>query len=341
MGCDSPLKGWKDRETGGITFRRENSFGEKMEVACGSCLGCRLDYRRMWAMRITHEASLYESRHGNSFITLTYRDKYLCTDEELKEGYHVPDDWSLHKSHYQKFLKRLRKAFPRKKGDEIRYYLAGEYGRKCQHGIDVTIRPGCPICNVGRPHYHAILFNCTFDDLEPYQSDGGVIRYTSPKLEKIWKYGFVDVGDCTFNSASYVAGYCIKKMRGINGDDWYMHYDLDGVVTYITPEFVAMSRGNAAYKGQRCGIGAGFYEKYKKEIYHPEGVPVPGTGMVRGVPRYYDDILRDENPIEYEEMKRIRREFMRNNKDEYTDERLLDKHRCKKARLEMKGGGIL
>ena len=46
MGCDSPLKGFRDRDTGGIVFRRENTY-EKMEVACGQCLGCRLDYSRM------------------------------------------------------------------------------------------------------------------------------------------------------------------------------------------------------------------------------------------------------------------------------------------------------
>ena len=32
MGCDSPLKGWRDRDTGGIAFRRERGYGEKMEV---------------------------------------------------------------------------------------------------------------------------------------------------------------------------------------------------------------------------------------------------------------------------------------------------------------------
>ena len=58
MGCDSPLKGFVDRDTGGLTFKREMSNGEKMEVGCGQCLGCNLDYSRMWAMRITHEAAM-------------------------------------------------------------------------------------------------------------------------------------------------------------------------------------------------------------------------------------------------------------------------------------------
>ena len=331
MGCDSPLKGWRDRDTGGLTFKREYSAGEKMEVGCGQCLGCRLDYRRMWAMRIAHESSLYEHNGGNCFITLTFRDKALCTQEQWMKGLHVPDDWSLCKTHFQKFLKRLRKHY---NGKKIRYFYAGEYGRKCKHGIDVD-SVGCPLCNTGRPHYHACLFGHTFEDLEPYESDGGITRYTSPTLERIWGYGFVDVGELTFSSASYVAGYITKKMRGPLADDWYMTYDLNGEVTYISPEFVGMSRGNAAYKGQKCGIGAGWYEQYKDEVFTADGVPVPGHGMVHGVPRYYDEILREEDPVKYEEMKEVRRTFLHEHKEEYTLARLETKHKVKKAKQKL------
>ena len=306
MACDSPLKGWRDRDTGGITFRRERGFGEKMEVGCGQCLGCRLDYRRMWGMRITHEAAMHESDGGNCFITLTFRDKKLCTQEQWEKGLHVPDDWSLCKSHFQKFMKRLRKAFPER---EIRYFYAGEYGRKCKHGIDVE-RIGCPLCNTGRPHYHACIFNHSFTDLVPYESDGGVLRYTSPTLERIWGYGFVDVGDLTFGSASYVAGYITKKVRGPVSDYHYVSYDMNGEITYISPEFVGMSRGNASHKGKKCGIGASWYEKYSSDVFPSNEVPVPGHGVMKGVPRYYDEILREENPSLYEEMKEVRKAFI-------------------------------
>lgn len=84
MGCDSPLKGYRDADTGKLTFRREGTR-EKMDVACGQCLGCRLDHSCMWAMRIVHESSMWDADGGNSFVTLTY-------DNE-----HVPEDWSLKK----------------------------------------------------------------------------------------------------------------------------------------------------------------------------------------------------------------------------------------------------
>ncbi len=180
MPCYSPLKGWKDSETGGIRFRRDGS-SEEMEVACGQCIGCRLDHSRMWAMRIVHELSLYEITGGNCFITLTYRDRVDCTKKQLKGKFFVPDDWSLHRKHFVDFMKRLRKAFAPQK---IRFFMSGEYGAKCKHGIDLECVV-CPLCNLGRPHYHAILFNCNFPDLVSYGGKQDETRYTSPFLERI------------------------------------------------------------------------------------------------------------------------------------------------------------
>lgn len=337
MGCDSPLKGWKDRDTGGIAFRRERGNGEKMEVGCGQCLGCRLDYSRMWAMRCVHESELHEYDGGNCFVTLTYRSPDDCTLEQLEGGYHVPRDWSLNKKHFKDFMKRLRKYFP---DQNIRYFYAGEYGRKCKHGIDVE-RVGCPLCNVGRPHYHALLFNCSFRDLEAYQSDGGIMRYTSPALERIWKYGFVDVGELNFSSASYVSRYIVKKIKGPTGPDHYMSMDEYGVVEFLLPEYVGMSRGNAAYKGEKCGIGAGWLEKYGGDVFPSDEVPVPGAGVMNGVPRYYDEILKDKNPAMWEQLKAQRLAFKREHSEEYSYERLWSKHVCKKARLNEKRGRFL
>jgi hypothetical protein len=313
-----------------------------MEVACGQCLGCRVDYSRMWGMRIVHEAAMWESHGGNCFITLTYRDEKDCDLDQWNAGQHVPKDWSLHKSHMDAFFKRLRK-WEDKRAKRIggaprrfRYFYAGEYGKNCKHGINLEL-VNCPLCNTGRPHFHVCLFNFRFEDLEAYQSNDGIMRYTSPTLAKIWGYGFVDVGELNFASASYTAKYVLKKVRKVQSDHHYMTYDLDGEVTFISPEFVSMSRGNAAYKGQRCGIGASWYEKYKRDIYPSDEVPVPGAGVMKGVPRYYDEILREENPELYEEMKSTRKAFMKEHKEEYTPRRLEAKHKCKKARIELFG----
>lgn len=315
MPCYSPLKGFKDAETGGLTFNRTGAK-EEMEVACGQCIGCRLDRSRMWAMRIVHE-SLHDDSVGNKFVTLTYRPKEECDKKQLERGYHVPDDWSLKKEHFQKFMKRLRQEFPENK---IKYYHCGEYGSICKHGIDLE-KVECPLCNVGRPHYHACLFNIHFDDLEHYATQRGIARYTSPRLEKVWKHGFVDVGDLTFESAAYVARYIMKKINGVNAEDHYTSVDIHGEITKVEPEYATMSNG----------IGKDWYEKYKSDLWPSDEVPVPGSGVFKKVPRYYENRLKLEDEELYEEVKLLRQKFRDENAEEYTPERLWQKYKVKKA----------
>ena len=100
MSCVSPLKGWRNLETGGITFKNPG-HGLKMEVACGQCLTCRVEKSRQWATRIVHEASLYDD---NCFITLTYDDDKM---PRLWTG----GPGTLVKKDFQDFMKRLRKRF--------------------------------------------------------------------------------------------------------------------------------------------------------------------------------------------------------------------------------------
>lgn len=318
MPCYSPLQGWKDRETGGITFRRDGTR-ETMEVGCGQCLGCRLDYSRVWAMRITHEASLYEL---NCFVTLTYRDRLECTEEELLNGYHVPNDWSLNKKHFQDFMKRVRKHFY---PQVVRFFHCGEYGNKCEHRIDLEL-VGCPLCNVGRPHYHAALFNVGFPDREPYGSCNGELRYTSRTLERLWKYGFVDVGELNFESAAYIARYCLKKVTGVRADDHYMKIDLDGVATWVQPEYTTMSR--------RPGIGRDFYTLYRGDMFPSDEVPVPGSGVFKKVPRYYEELFKIEDPLTLEQIKEVRQVFRKEHADEYTPERLMAKYEVRSAAID-------
>ena len=206
MPCYSPLKGYRCGETGRLLFKGANAENY-MEVACGQCIGCRLDNSRMWAARCVHESTMPEHIRGNKFVTLTYRPLEECTKEQKEGGKYIQDRWSLEKSHFQKFMKRLRKS---RTGDKIKFFQAGEYGRICKHGIDLE-KVKCPLCKHGRPHHHALLFNVEFPDLEIYSTKDGVNRYTSKELEKIWGYGFVDVGEVTFQSAAYTARYILKK----------------------------------------------------------------------------------------------------------------------------------
>ena len=327
MACYSPLHGFKDPHTGGLCFDRTGTQ-ETLTVACGLCIGCRTDWAIHWAMRICHEAAMHEYDCGNCFITLTYRDRIECDERQWLMGYHVPQDFSLNARHLELFWKRLRKYLPQK----IKYFAAGEYGRKCKHGIDLS-QHNCPLCNTGRPHYHACVFNCMFDDLEPYQTDGAITRYTSPTLESIWKYGFVDVNELNFQTASYVARYCLKKVVGVLADEHYTSVDLDGEITFIRPEFVRMSRG--ARRGAR-GLGYEWFERFETDVFPSDEVPVPGKGVVKGVPRYYQEIFKEKYPEMWEEIRSVRREFLRQHKDDYTPERLMDRYKVHLARNKEK-----
>jgi hypothetical protein len=183
MACYRPLRAYapaSGRNAEGklhISFKRKIGY-EPIWLPCGQCIGCRLERSRQWAMRIVHEAQMYDR---NCFVTLTYDDEYL------------PKDGSLNKRDFQLFMKRLRKRY----GAGIRYYQCGEYGEL-----------------LGRPHHHAILFNFDFDDKVLWSVRDGVRLYRSASLEQLWPHGYSTIGDVTFESAAYVARYCTKKITG-------------------------------------------------------------------------------------------------------------------------------
>lgn len=151
---------------------------------CGQCMPCRLNRRRIWTHRIMLESVQYTD---NAFVTLTYSDDNL------------PADGSVNPVHTQKWLKRLRKAFPAR----LRFFLVGEYGDASE-----------------RPHYHAALFNypaCVYG-----QSTYSLRRVSCcapcDLIQKTWGLGHVYLGQLTSDSAGYMAGYVTKKMTS-SGDD--------------------------------------------------------------------------------------------------------------------------
>lgn len=98
MTCFHPIQAYRDGD-GPVLFH-DTGKGRPIKIPCGQCIGCRLERSRQWAMRCVHEASLHLD---NCFITLTYNDQ------------HIPSDAGLRLRDYQLFMKRLRKAYPKKK----------------------------------------------------------------------------------------------------------------------------------------------------------------------------------------------------------------------------------
>lgn len=187
MACFHPLPAWYARRVNpsgkrGITFSLADGFKDKpLQVPCGKCVGCRLEYARQWAVRCMHESRLYDS---NSFVTLTYSDDELPYS---KSG--VP---TLRPRDFTLFMKRLRLEFP-----DTRYFQCGEYGE-----------------NTLRPHHHALLFNLDFPDKRKHSGGGASpVLYVSKTLERLWPYGHASIGAVTFESAGYVARYNLKGVK--------------------------------------------------------------------------------------------------------------------------------
>lgn len=260
MPCFKPLSAWSyySSEDGKrkIAFGRHDSVdtAKTLDLPCGQCIGCRLERSRRWAVRLMHEASLHEK---NSFLTLTYDEK------------HVPLDGSLNVKHFQDFMKRLRKA----SDAPLRFFHCGEYGERR-----------------GRPHYHCILFGEDFildrKEIEPTQS--GLPQFESEALSETWGMGRCTIGEVTFESAAYVARYCLKKITGKDAED---HYEGK------KPEYVTMSR--------RPGIGKGWVDKWGFDnIYRADHVIMRERSMLP--PPFYDKLLERVDPELFKKIKRHR-----------------------------------
>jgi hypothetical protein len=170
------------------------------------------------------------------------------------------------------------------------------------------------------------LFGLDIPDLRAVAVQKGNVVYGSDWLQKIWKNGFVSIGECTYESAGYVAGYCTKKITGPMADNWYEIVTPDGVIERVTPEFSRMSL--------KPGIGARWYEKYVQDVFPQDEVPVPGKGVYSKVPRYYAELYGRESPEELERIKARRKAWMRHHKDDNTPERLETKYKVRKAQVK-------
>lgn len=307
MPCFKPLTAWRSKEVNpsgkrGLVFNSKQAYqpDDPLQIACGQCVGCRLERSRQWAVRCVHEAQMHER---NAFITLTFNDESLESRER---------PLSLDKSEFQKFMKRLRKRLGSRK---IKYFHCGEYGSV-----------------YGRPHYHACIFGHDFPDRELWTIRDDVRLYRSRVLEELWtdpktgrSLGFCSVGDVTFESAAYVARYCLKKITGDLALTHYAHIDYDtGEILYDrVPEYTTMSNG----------IGKSWYNQFRDDVFPADEVIV--RGVRSNVPKYYDKLLEKENnyDIDYIKEKRVGKALK--NVDNNTPERLKVREFCQKEKIKL------
>lgn len=184
----------------------------------------------------------------------------------------------------QLFLKRLRKLC------KVRYFAVGEYGSR-----------------TNRPHYHMVLFGADFM--------GGAFRmndtlYCNPVVQDVWGHGIVSIGEVSYGSCAYVAGYTLGKLG--NEDT-----------------FSLMSR--------RPGIGHDWLKRYGSDIVNAGHCVIEGREVA--VPRKYFEW--EVNKLDV--VKQARKEFFSSMTPEEAHKRsvsLRGKEANYKARYANKGGSV-
>lgn len=190
-------------------FKKE---GSGISFPCGKCLDCRMRRASSWGFRMAEQLKCSDTAY---FLTLTYSSDFI---NFCKRG-----RTTLHKKDVQLFLKKLRKKQPT---NDIKYYLAGEYGEVPKM----------------RPHYHIIIFNLQLTTL--FHTEYAKMILSNPTIymdgyyehqAPIWGKGHITIGTVTHASINYSIKYLSKKKQ-------VPQYKGD----YRTPEFSLMSKGIGA-----------------------------------------------------------------------------------------------
>lgn len=221
-------------------WRDKVNHKDAVLVPCGKCQACRFKASYAWKERIVFESRTFGVERC-CFVTLTYDDNHCPSDGVCKRD-------------AQNFMKRLRSHYL---GRRIRFFLCAEYGS-----------------HTHRPHYHAILFGLSSDELRSLcdslivdgvkRSNFGadvnafLLDNMSYYFNTLWPYGWMRVDAFTEGRASYVAGYVLKRCPVPDGQhkpfrlmsrrpglgcEWILSHPDD--VTYrpnLNDEFVTLSR---------------------------------------------------------------------------------------------------
>ncbi len=274
MWTDQPREGDKPRFVRDIPYSDLEPYTDgigrvwrPIQIPCGQCIGCRLQYAKTWANRCVCE-SLSHPDGTNWFVTLTYDPEHVPAGNR---GQYTLDPPAL-----SSWIKRLRRRleYNGTAADGVRFFACGEYGGQ-------TLRP----------HYHVLLFNAPLSiGSIVARNNRGDCFFDCPDVTNTWTAGHVLVGEFNWLTAAYTARYVLKKQTGLNAD---IYQELG-----IAPEFTRMSR--------RPGIGLDYLLNNYEDIYDDDNIvlpPVDGKKKVVKPPKYFDDKYKLLEPEHYQQIK--------------------------------------
>ena len=253
MRCLRTIKAGFDKSGTSVIYNSRKSSQElaPFEFECRKCLPCRLKIGREKAIRAMHEAKMHKE---NIFLTLTY------SEENLKSP-------RLNYYDFELFMKRLledlnRNITCKENRHILPFMVTGEYGDKTK-----------------RPHWHVLLFNYRPHDAQHHRyTDLGHQVFKSDYIAKIWKHGFIEFGEITMESASYVGRYAAKKLS--HGKD--QEHDYHPIHN----------------TSKRHVIGKSWLKKNAEQIFKLGYVTLP-NGQKCSIPRYYLDYVKKNIPELY------------------------------------------
>lgn len=257
--CNQALK---DKYTGFSGSRDNLNWSNGLKVLdfimipCGKCIGCRIDYSRSWADRMTYHS--FGKEECSYFITVTYDDDHI-QDLDYSKNY---DLYSLNPVDFTKFIKDLRNKF---RDAQIDYYYSMEYG-------DSSFRP----------HGHFILYNLFIPDLQFWKLDNeGQPIYTSEIIHSLWKKGICSISSFAWLNAAYTASYVEKKRDG--------RANCEYTAVGLVPEGCRMSRR----PGISYDYYIDHYEDLWKNNGLDVSRSVNSSGHL-GIPRYFRKLAEEK-----------------------------------------------
>ena len=277
--------------TGQPKFHLKHNYPgyKNLWLPCSKCIACLTQRSLTRAVQIYAELSV--NQENAWFVTFTYDDD------------HLPENYSVDKTHLQLFWKRLRKKFPNLK---IRYEQNSEYGTQ-----------------TSRPHYHAAIFGLPITDLEIYStSNYGITRntqginsligstpqpetqansqYNSEIITDLWGLGSVLIIPLTMASCLYIAQHTDKKIGGV-----IPNHELI-VINPTTGEYIDEREPEAASRSCKPYIGAKWFEKYGMTDLYPDDFFLTPSGQKTRIPKAFDRELEKANPELYKQVKEQR-----------------------------------
>lgn len=229
----------------------DKQFNRSYTVPCNFCLNCRVDRRNF----LEDCCRFSEDKHGTSaFVCLTYDD------------YHLPDNLSLRRDDFTKFIKRLRRYLDYHAelvdglliNNNFDYLAVGEYGD-----------------TYNRPHYHVLFFGLDSRALEPI-------------LSKLWYGGIIDCAPLLNGGIRYVLSYLEKNIKGALAKELYDNQGLERPFTV-----------------HNRGLCTDFILSHYDEIMLNHGSYSTGKpNQLRPIPQYWRKILCTKPFIDLNKIKK-------------------------------------